>query len=98
MTELSFNPEEKNRLFRLNMQILADAFSEHDQNVTFYSQNDRPCLEGIRLYKKGKKLYSRYVYLLQSADVDQTFLDYRDVDFIAVGRIDISCKIGRAHV
>ena len=91
MTELSFNPEEKNRLFRLNMQILADAFSEHDQNVTFYSQNDRPCLEGIRLYKKGKKLYSRYVYLLQSADVDQTFLDYRDVDFIAVGRIDISC-------
>ena len=54
MTELSFNPEEKNRLFRLNMQILADAFSEHDQNVTFYSQNDRPCLEGIRHYKKGK--------------------------------------------
>lgn len=50
MTESSFNREEKSRLFRLNMQILADAFTSHYQNITFYAQNDRPCLEGIRLY------------------------------------------------
>ena len=51
MTEFSLTPDGKNRLFRLNMQILADVFTEHYQNVTFYAQNDRPCLEGIRLYK-----------------------------------------------
>ena len=65
MTEFSLTPDGKNRLFRLNMQILADVFTEHYQNVTFYAQNDRPCLEGIRLYKKGKNPNFRYVYLIQ---------------------------------
>ena len=91
MTEFSLTPDGKNRLFRLNMQILADVFTEHYQNVTFYAQNDRPCLEGIRLYKKGKNPNFRYVYLIQGKDVDQSFLEYRDIDFITVGRTDIAC-------
>lgn len=91
MTESSFNREEKSRLFRLNMQILADAFAEHYQNVTFYAQNDRPCLEGIRLYKRGKSLNPRYVYLLQSKDVDNTFPEYKNIGFICAGHTDITC-------
>lgn len=54
MTELSFNPEEKNRLFRLNMQILADAFSEHDQNVTFYSRMTVPAWKVYASTKREK--------------------------------------------
>lgn len=90
MTEAVLNYEEKNLSFRLNMQILADAFSENFKNVNLYAQNDRACLEDARLFRKEKSLCPQYVYLIQGADVCQDFTRYRDIAFIVAGHIDLA--------
>ena len=90
LTELFLNSEEKNLSFHLNMQILADAFSEDFKNVTLYAQNDCACLEGVRLFQKGKTLYSQYVYFIHGSDPDKNFMQYRDISFISVGHTDIT--------
>lgn len=90
MTELSFRAEDRKRFFRLNMQILADIFGDKTKEVAFYDQNDRPCLEGIRLFQKGRTLNSAYVYIVYGSVLDDTFLAYRNIAFISIGRIDIA--------
>ena len=43
-------------LFRLNMKILTDAFSDKYAQVTLFSDQDRPCLEAVRPWQKDRPL------------------------------------------
>lgn len=76
--------------FQLNMQILCDVFLESFQDVTFYSDQDRPCLEGVRICPKAGELDAKYVYLLPSLEALTPYLSVSGIGFILLGAADPS--------
>ena len=71
--------------FKINMQILVDAYEEKLGNVTFMNKNnDRPHLTGARLQSKTKEYKEHNVYIAKYEDIkDEAIPD--DICFVVIG-------------
>ena len=74
--------------FHLNMQILADSFSEKYHNLALTVSDATPHLDGFRLYQPGKPLFTKYIYLLRGSDVNDTLQNVQNISFIIIGQTD----------
>ena len=75
-------------LFRLNMKILTDAFSDKYAQVTLFSDQDRPCLEAVRPWQKDRPLEERYLYALPADKTRLLSQDLSGFSFLVAGKPD----------
>ena len=75
-------------LFRLNMKILKDAFSDKYTHVTLFSDLDLPCLEAVRPWISGQTLEERYVYTIPAAKIGSLSPDMHGLSFLVAGKPD----------
>lgn len=78
--------------FKLNMQILYDAFSDVYLRVFLHVPKDIPCLEAVRLYRKNSAFVPRYVYMLRPEELGSLPVSLQNISFICIGKTDI-CQI-----
>ena len=85
-------PDETNygKGFLLNLLILADAFEERYNIINYLPKDSRPTLKGIRHYRLNPSPQIGYVYLVAAADVDEHFRFYQNINFIVIGKVDVS--------
>ncbi|MGN0356195.1 MAG: PucR family transcriptional regulator [Muricoprocola sp.] len=74
--------------FHLNMQVLVDSFSEKYHDLELIVQNDTPHLDGFRLFQPGKPLFTKYIYLIRSSDVNDILQNVQNISFLIIGRTD----------
>lgn len=71
--------------FKINLQILVDAYEEVYPELTFMNKvNDRPHLTGVRLYTKKTELKEQNVYIANSADIKSLDIP-EDISFVVIG-------------
>ena len=71
--------------FKINMQILVDAYEEKLGDVTFMNKNnDRPHLTGARLYSKTNELKEQNVYIAKYEDIKEEGIP-EDICFVVIG-------------
>ena len=71
--------------FKINMQILVDAYEEKLGDVTFMNKNnDRPHLTGARLYSKTTELKEQNVYIAKYEDIKDEGIP-EDICFVVIG-------------
>ncbi|MGI6007032.1 MAG: PucR family transcriptional regulator [Ruminococcus sp.] len=76
--------------FLLNMQILADAFEDRYNLITFSPAGNRPTLKSIRHYRNGTTPSIGSVYILWAFQINPSFAAFRDVSLIIIGEPELS--------
>ncbi|MBE6015301.1 MAG: hypothetical protein E7241_08085 [Lachnospiraceae bacterium] len=71
--------------FKLNMQILIDAYDDLYENATFMNKNlDKPHLTGVRLYSEKQTLKEHNVYIADYEEVKDLDIP-RNICFVVIG-------------
>ena len=80
--------------FKLNMNILRDAFSEVFSDISLHAPNDAAFLEDVRLFCIGQKLFQRYLYIIKAEDLLLLPEQLRGFCFVVAGKADIAAFPG----
>ena len=87
MSRTQFEFDEKQMKFHVNMRLLTDTLERELMPIDLYSGGEENRLIGARFFKGQGTLDDRYVYIVQSSDVTDTFRSYRNYSFIVNGKI-----------
>lgn len=73
--------------FKLNMELLNDAFSDAFHHVKLFSSPDPAHLESVRFWQEGQEFLSRYIYILSSENLRLLPPDLKNICLIVSGNI-----------
>lgn len=74
--------------FKLNMNILNDAFSELFPETVFYAPDEAAFLEDVRIFSPARPLISRYVYIIRAEELRLLAPSVDHICFIVAGESD----------
>ena len=84
--------------FKLNMNILNDAFSERFPETVLYAPDAAAFLEDVRMFSPDQPLVSRYVYIIRAEELSLLPATMDPVCFIAAGEPDVSAASDSRYV
>lgn len=76
--------------FKLNMNIINDAFSEVFTKISLHAPDDAAFLEDVRLFAAGQPFLQRYLYIIRASDLILLPEQLRGFCFIVAGKADIA--------
>ncbi len=80
--------------FKLNMNIINDAFSEVFTKISLHAPDDAAFLEDVRLFAAGQSFLQRYLYIIKAEDLILLPEYLRGFCFIVAGKADIAAFPG----
>ncbi len=85
-------------VFRLNPGILAEDLQEQLEGIRFYPGENRQTLEGIRFYSDSDRIEEKYIYLMESCQVENRKKFPSEGAYIVLGELPEDVETGRASI